>query len=55
MFLYKIEETNSLKNLPSISVQLTAISEVGILNSSAKYRSSTSNALKENEINDIYY
>lgn len=37
--------TYSMKNLPSISVQLTATSAMGILKHWAIYRSSTSKAL----------
>lgn len=39
--------TYSMKNLPSISVQLTATSAMGILKHWAIYRSSTSKALRE--------
>lgn len=39
--------TCSMKNLPSISVQLTATSAMGILKHWAIYRSSTSNALRQ--------
>lgn len=39
--------TCSMKNLPSISVQLTATSAMGILKHWAIYRSSTSKALRQ--------
>ena len=39
--------TDSMKNQPSISVQLTATSAMGILKHWAIYRSSTSKALRE--------